>query len=191
MDTPQIQLHDHWLGTGTSIQSGRINLQTKHHISFWFECFGPNIIGIETQNCKWNTTINLMKIRVVKYLWKGEINLLMINSCVQLSGNKYPKYIFVDTNLLFFRFTNIVCRWPGSVHNSFIFNNSALIQMLETSNACGWLLGDSRLCNGLRQYLMKPKLNPSTQAEEKYNMAHAKTRVVIERAFGVCKSRFR
>ena len=42
-----------------------------------------------------------MKIRVVKYLWKGEINLLMIYSCVQLNGNKYPKYIFVDTNLLF------------------------------------------------------------------------------------------
>jgi hypothetical protein len=47
-----------------------------------FDSFGPNIIGIETQNCKWNTTINLMKIRVVKYLWKGEINLLMINSVV-------------------------------------------------------------------------------------------------------------
>ena len=130
-----------------------------------------------------------MKIRVVKYLWKGEINLLMIYSCVQLNGNKYPKYIFVDTNLLFFRFTNIVCRWPGSVHDSFIFCNSALFQMLETSNASGWLLGDSGY--GLRQYLMTPKLNPLTQAEEKYNMAHAKTRVVIERAFGVCKSRFR
>jgi hypothetical protein len=106
-----------------------------------------------------------MKIRVVKYLWKEEINLLMINSCVQLSGNKYPKYIFVDTNLLFFRFTNIVCRWPGSVHDSFIFCNSALFQMLETRNASGWILGDSGY--GLRQYLMTPKLNPATQAEEK------------------------
>ena len=47
--------------------------------------------------------------------------------------------------------------------------------MLETSNASGWLLGDSGY--GLRQYLMIPKLNPLTQAEEKYNMAHAKTRV--------------
>jgi hypothetical protein len=110
------------------------NLQTKHHISFWFECFGPNIIGIETQNCKWNTTINLMKIRVAKYLWKGEINLLMIYSCVQLNGNKYPKYIFVDTHLLFFTFTNVVCRWPGSVHDSFIFCNSSIFQMLETNS---------------------------------------------------------
>ena len=61
--------------------------------------------------------------------------------------------------------------------------------MLETSNASGWLLSDSGY--GLRQYLMTPKLNPSTQAEEKYNMTHAKTGVLIERAFGVCKSRFR
>jgi hypothetical protein len=62
-------------------------------------------------------------------------------------------------------------------------------QCLLHINASGWLLGDFGY--GLRQYLMTPKLNPSTQAEEKYNMAHAKTRVVIERAFGVCKSRFR
>ena len=41
--------------------------------------------------------------------------------------------------------------------------------MLETNNASGWLLGESGY--GLRQYLMTPKLNPSTQTEEKYNMA--------------------
>lgn len=53
----------------------------------------------------------------------------------------------------------------------------------------GWLLGDSAY--GLKKYMMTPKLNPSTPAEENYNETHSKTRVVVERALGVCKSRFR
>lgn len=49
--------------------------------------------------------------------------------------------------------------------------------------------GDSAY--GLKKYMMTPKLNPLTPAEENYNEAHSKTRVVVERALGVCKSRFR
>lgn len=53
----------------------------------------------------------------------------------------------------------------------------------------GWLLGDSAYA--LKRYMMTPKSNPNTPAEEIYNSAHSKTRVVVERALGVCKSRFR
>ena len=53
----------------------------------------------------------------------------------------------------------------------------------------GWLLGDSAYA--LKKYMMTPKLSPSNAAEESYNAAHSKTRVVVERALGVCKSRFR
>ena len=38
---------------------------------------------------------------------------------------------------------------------------------------------------------MTPKSNPSNQGEENYNSAHSRTRAVVERALGVCKSRFR
>lgn len=53
----------------------------------------------------------------------------------------------------------------------------------------GHLLGDSGY--PLRGYLMTPILQPTSLAQEKYNKAHAKGRVVVERAFGVLKSRFR
>nr|XP_034315948.1 putative nuclease HARBI1 isoform X1 [Crassostrea gigas] len=84
------------------------------------------------------------------------------------------------------RFTNLVCKWPGSTHDAFMFSNSALKTHMET-RVDGWLLGDSAYA--LR--MMTPKANPSSQAEENYNSAHSKTRVVVERALGVCKSRFR
>ena len=38
---------------------------------------------------------------------------------------------------------------------------------------------------------MTPYRNPQTPGEERYNEAHAKTRAVVERTFGLLKSRFR
>ncbi|XP_063446531.1 putative nuclease HARBI1 [Mytilus trossulus] len=87
------------------------------------------------------------------------------------------------------RFTNLVAKFPGSVHDSYIFSNSELGYFFEENNVDGWLLGDSGY--GLKKYLLTPKLNPNTLAEEKYNKAHSKTRTIVEQAFGVCKSRYR
>ena len=44
---------------------------------------------------------------------------------------------------------------------------------------------------GLAPYLLTPILHPHGRAEAAYNYSHIHTRVVIERAFGVLKSRFR
>jgi hypothetical protein len=59
---------------------------------------------------------------------------------------------------------------------------------LERTGA-GMLLGDSGY--PLRRYLLTPKLNPTTQQEEEFNKFHSRGRMVIERAFGLLKSRFR
>jgi len=43
----------------------------------------------------------------------------------------------------------------------------------------------------LEPWLLTPLASPSTRAEVAYNSAHMKTRNVIERCFGILKSRFR
>ncbi|XP_044753627.1 putative nuclease HARBI1 [Coccinella septempunctata] len=84
---------------------------------------------------------------------------------------------------------NIIARWPGSVHDSTIFNNSPLCAMLE-NGAYGnfYLIGDSGyFC---KRYLLTPFLSPSTTGEENYNKSHILTRNTVERCIGVWKRRF-
>jgi len=87
------------------------------------------------------------------------------------------------------RFINIVCRWPGSTHDSRIFDNSALCAMLENNTEQGILLGDGGY--PCRRYLLTPVPNPTTRQEKQFNKAHIKTRGKIERMFGIWKQRFR
>lgn len=91
----------------------------------------------------------------------------------------------VDSNM---RFMDIVAKWPGSQHDSFIFNNCGMKLALENSDI-GYLLGDSGY--PLRSYLMTPFLRPSSEAEAVFNEHHASGRSVVEKAFGILKSRFR
>ena len=89
-------------------------------------------------------------------------------------------------------FSNLVCRWHGSVHDSAIFNTSMLHAHLEgEGEENGWLLGDRGY--GIQPYLLTP-FRPdsvSTQPQRRYQRAHVKTRNTIERAFGLWKARFR
>nr|XP_027219885.1 putative nuclease HARBI1 [Penaeus vannamei] len=88
----------------------------------------------------------------------------------------------------YLKFMNIIASWPGSVHDSRIFENSHVCHILEQGNHPGYLLGDSGYpCSS---YLLTPVQGPTTDKERRYNTAHTKTRHVIERAFGVLKRRF-
>ncbi|XP_061167531.1 putative nuclease HARBI1 [Saccostrea echinata] len=89
------------------------------------------------------------------------------------------------------RFTNIVARWPGSTHDSHIFRMSGIRQTIEEkfhSIKDGVVLGDSGYA--CKPYLISPYQRPSTPAPERFNSAHSKTRVTIERAFDWWKRRF-
>ena len=84
--------------------------------------------------------------------------------------------------------TNIVGRWPGSTHDSRIFENSKIADKLRDGVLDGILLGDSGYA--CRAYLLTPILKPKNAGEVRYNTAHRRTRCVIERCFGLLKRRF-
>jgi hypothetical protein len=64
-----------------------------------------------------------------------------------------------------------------------------LKQNLLESEDLGYLLGDSGYA--LKSYLMTPVLSPSSRAEQVFNDRHIAGRSVVEKAFGLLKSRFR
>ncbi|XP_045201931.1 putative nuclease HARBI1 [Mercenaria mercenaria] len=86
------------------------------------------------------------------------------------------------------RLVDVVAQWPGSTHDSTIFESCGLKARLETGNH-GWLIGDSGYA--LKPYLVTPKIRPSTRQENAFNTAHSRTRMVVERTFGLLKSHFR
>ncbi|XP_062586727.1 putative nuclease HARBI1 [Saccostrea cucullata] len=92
----------------------------------------------------------------------------------------------VDSDL---KFLSVVSKWPGATHDAFIWANSGIARKFERSEIDGWLLGDSGY--PLRPWLLTPVNNPKSRGEQSYNGSHRKTRVVVEQAFGVLKSRFR
>ncbi|GFR14029.1 nuclease HARBI1, partial [Trichonephila clavata] len=85
---------------------------------------------------------------------------------------------------------NVVARWPGSAHDSTVFNNSAACLSLKTNELYRdfHLLGDTGYA--CEKYLLTPFGNPRTLAEVRYNKSHVLTRNTIERKYGILKRRF-
>jgi len=79
--------------------------------------------------------------------------------------------------------TNIVACWPGSTHDSRIFEKSNIADKLRDGALDGFLLRDGGYA--CRAYLLTPILKPKNAGEVRYNTAHRRTRCVIERCFGL------
>jgi len=94
------------------------------------------------------------------------------------------------------RFTNIYCGEPGSLHDARVFRRSFLYETVNTNKEIlfpgrTFLLGDSA-------YPCLPWLVPSfrdnghlTPQQTEFNFMHSSTRIVVEKAFGQLKGRFR
>ncbi|XP_072351254.1 putative nuclease HARBI1 [Scyliorhinus torazame] len=89
------------------------------------------------------------------------------------------------------RIMHVCAQYPGSVHDAFILAQSYIPAISEghPPRMRGWLLGDRGY--PLRPWLMMPIRRPQSNAESRYNEAHAATRGVVERCFGLLKMRFR
>ncbi|CAK1597342.1 unnamed protein product [Parnassius mnemosyne] len=90
-------------------------------------------------------------------------------------------------NLEFF---DLVARWPGSTHDSFIYNSSSVKQSLNIGDlqGQGMLLGDSGYA--VSSVCLTPFLSPNSIGQEMYNNYHIKTWNTVERTFGIWKRRF-
>ena len=75
--------------------------------------------------------------------------------------------------------TNIAARWPGSTHDSCIFENSMIADKLRDGALDGILVGDSGCA--FRAYLMTPIFKPKNAGEVRYNTAHRRTTGVLLR----------
>ncbi|KAK5647992.1 hypothetical protein RI129_002884 [Pyrocoelia pectoralis] len=89
---------------------------------------------------------------------------------------------------------NINARFPGSVHDSAIWQASLVRRHLanefsENRQQMTYLLGDSGY--PLEPWLLTPIANPAINNEREYNRRHKLIRNVIERTNGVLKQRFR
>lgn len=101
-----------------------------------------------------------------------------------------------DANL---KIQDIVARWPGSSHDSTIFNNSEIRRKLEIGEMRDCVLvADSGYAQ--RNYVMTLVGSPNTvidpasgiyeEAVAKYNESLIRTRNTVERSYGVWKRRF-
>ena len=127
----------------------------------------PRVIGVVD-----GTLIPIHNPSLVDPCWIGRKRYAAINT-----------QVVVDHNGLI---TDIVARWPGGTHDSFIWANSAVGQKAGRGEFGGSiLLGDSGY--PLRSHLVTPVTNPATP-QELFNEAHTRTRTKAEWVFGIWNS---
>lgn len=83
---------------------------------------------------------------------------------------------------------DIVVRYPGSTHDSRIYNRSAVRTRFHSNEIPGLLLGDNGYACSHK--LLTPFLTPQNIHEIMYNASHKSTRNIVERLFGIWKRRF-
>ncbi|XP_017480699.1 PREDICTED: putative nuclease HARBI1 [Rhagoletis zephyria] len=86
------------------------------------------------------------------------------------------------------KITSFDCRRAGSVHDSRIWKNSIVRELLDENPAGAILLGDEGYA--ITPWLMIPYRNTTSFSQMEYNKLHCKERVIIERVFGQVKRRF-
>lgn len=82
---------------------------------------------------------------------------------------------------------DVVARWPGSTHDSRVFDNSAVKMRYERGLLTGCLVADSGY--PCLSYMLTPLLTTHTVAQVRYNRAHKRVRNIVECCIGRWKRR--
>lgn len=110
------------------------------------------------------------------YLYRNRKGYHSIN--VMLAVDSQMKVIYMDA------------KFPGSVHDSAVWQVSDLKAMIRNENAGhSWIIADSGY--PIEPWLLTPIIDPITPREKNYNKKHIKARNVIERTIGSMKAKFR
>ncbi|XP_060094422.1 uncharacterized protein LOC132571642 [Heteronotia binoei] len=101
------------------------------------------------------------------------------------------------------RFTDVVIGYSGKCHDAYVLRSSNLIDLMDAGE---WVPGNPTLTiEGLqvpplilgdaaypiRHWLMTPYTGHLSPEQARYNIAHSRSRCVVERAFGRLKARWR
>nr|XP_005159262.1 putative nuclease HARBI1 [Danio rerio] len=84
--------------------------------------------------------------------------------------------------------TNVEAKWPGSVHDSRIYRECTLSNRLQSGEIDGFLLGDRGY--PCQPTLLTPYPEPEQGPQQRFNVAHCKTRGRVEMTIGLLKARF-
>ncbi|XP_020488383.1 putative nuclease HARBI1 [Labrus bergylta] len=85
--------------------------------------------------------------------------------------------------------TNLEAKWPGAVHASRIFQESALSKRMENGEFDGLLLGDGGY--PCLPTLLTPYPDPEPGPQQNFNEAHCRTRAQVDKTIGLLKARFK
>lgn len=89
-------------------------------------------------------------------------------------------------------FLDIFVGYPGSVHDSRVLKNSPIYNQAKYPPQGFFLLGDGGYpCTEKPIAIMTPFKNPASPSTQRFNARLSKGRSIIERAFGMMKTRFR
>ncbi|XP_058490332.1 putative nuclease HARBI1 [Solea solea] len=84
--------------------------------------------------------------------------------------------------------TNVEAKWPGSVHDSRIYRECSLSNRFARGEFDGYLLGDRGY--PCQPSLLTPYPDPEPGPQQRFNVAHCRTRARVEMTIGILKSRF-
>ncbi|KAK0142220.1 putative nuclease HARBI1 [Merluccius polli] len=84
--------------------------------------------------------------------------------------------------------TNVEAKWPGSVHDSRIYRECSLSNRFARGEFDGYLLGDRGY--PCQPSLLTPYPDPEPGPQQRFNVAHYRTRARVEMTIGILKSRF-